>query len=315
MSWYSLDQRQVFLNDETRRTPLPPFEANPRLHAPELYQPSAELADAINVALRLGLPLLLTGEPGCGKTELADHLAWYFNLGAPLVFNAQTTSTATDLFYQYDALAHFQYSQNAKAPLSPEELERRFIRYRALGEAIRSQSRRMALIDEVDKAPRDLPNDVLDAIDKLRFYVPELDRWYETTPENRPVIVLTSNSEKNLPDAFLRRVVYFHIDFPEPGKMLEIIGAKVNDLGAASLEPVIDYFYKIREDRHLKLRKQPATAELLQWAALLRDFGFPTAKLGSTERLSDAERQQLKTSFSVLAKTREDLKALSDRLN
>ncbi|NUQ26102.1 MAG: MoxR family ATPase [Saprospiraceae bacterium] len=314
MSWYSLEKRQAYLQDQSRRQPLPPFEPNQRLDDPALYQPSPELADAINVALRLGLPLLLTGEPGCGKTQLADHIAWFFNLSDTLVFNAQTTSSATDLFYQYDALGHFQYSQNNSEPLSDEELEHRFIRYRALGEAIRSKRRCVVLIDEIDKAPRDLPNDVLDAMDKLRFYVPEIDTWYDTTPENRPVIILTSNSEKNLPDAFLRRVVYFHIDFPKPDKMLEIVGAKIHDLDAAQLKPLIDYFYGIREDRSLKLKKAPATAELLQWAAYLRDAAFPITKLNNPDRLNDAERHLLQTSFSILAKTREDLGELRKRL-
>ena len=118
MSYYSLEKRKVFLQEQSDRQPLPPFQANARINAPELYQPSPELADAVNVALRLGLPLLLTGEPGSGKTQLADHLAWFFDLGETLVFNAQTTSTASDLFYQYDALGHFQYSQNSREPLS-----------------------------------------------------------------------------------------------------------------------------------------------------------------------------------------------------
>lgn len=304
---YALDKRREYLDNPEARLPLPPFVPNPRLSAPELYQPSPALADAVNVALRLGLPLLLTGEPGSGKTELADHLAWYFKLGEALPFIAQTGSAASDLFYQYNALGHFQYSQNSREPLSHDEVERRFIRYKGLGEAIRSKQRRVVLIDEIDKAPRDLPNDVLDAMDKLRFYVPEIDRWHSSEPEHRPVIILTSNSEKNLPDAFLRRVVYFHIEFPEPDAMLEIVAAKVAGLSADQLRPAIDHFYGIRTDRSRKLNKYPATAELIQWVFYLHQTGFPLAKLKNTGRLNEAERRSLHTSYSILAKTQEDL--------
>lgn len=323
MAYYALEKLKAYLKEPSDRQQLPPFKANWRINAPELYQPSPELADAVNVALRLGLPLLLTGEPGSGKTELAKHLAWYFNLGEPKVFHAQTTSQANDLFYHYDALGHFQYSQSSKEPLSADELERRFIRYRGLGAAIKAakeeKQRSVVLIDEIDKAPRDLPNDVLDAIDKLRFYVAEADKWYGADGDTanaafRPLIIMTSNSEKNLPDAFLRRVVYFHIEFPDPARMLEIISAKVTDLAENDLKAILDHFYAIRDARSTKLNKYPATAELIQWACYLQETGFPVAKLKNTDRLSDDERKALVSSYAILAKTREDLLALIRRL-
>ena len=320
MPYYSLEKRKNYLGDpQSERQKLPPFTPNPSLHDPSLYQPSPALADAVNVALGLGLPLLLTGEPGSGKTELADHLAWFFDLGKPIVFKAQTSSSATDLFYHYDALRHFQYSQNKDNPsLSPQDLEsRRFIRYQGLGEAIRNPDelphRRVVLIDEIDKAPRDLPNDVLDALDKLRFDVPELGKEFKIAPELRPIIILTSNSEKNLPDAFLRRVVYYHIEFPKPEAMLKIVGSKVGGLSEAQIETVTNYFYEhIRQNAQLRMNKYPATAELLQWCGYLRDSGFRMELLDNIASLKDekAQRNILKSSFSVLAKTREDLEAL-----
>jgi len=300
--------------DPAQRKPLPPFIPNPRLDDPALYQPSPELVDAVNVALALGLPLLLTGEPGTGKTELARHIAWFFGLGDLIRFNVQTTSTANDLFYQYDALAHFQYSQNNPEPLTPEELERRFIRYQALGKAIQSGHRRVVLLDEIDKAPRDLPNDVLAALEDLEFYVPELDKWQSTTDANRPVIVMTSNTEKNLPDAFLRRVVYYNIEFPGHDKLLKIVSAKVEGFDAPQLEHIINHFEELRDDGSLKWQKKPATAELIQWTWLLKQSAFAPEQLEQPKRLDDEGRRQLLRSYSVLAKTREDLVALRKRI-
>lgn len=293
---------------------LPPFQPNERLNDPALYQPDPALADAVRVALTLGMPLLLTGEPGTGKTELARHLAWRFQLGKLLRLNVQTTSTANDLFYQYDALAHFQYSQNHAEALSDEEVEKRFIRYQALGAAIVADKRRVVLLDEIDKAPRDLPNDVLAALENLAFYVPEIDRTYTAKPENCPVIVMTSNSEKNLPDAFLRRVVYFHLPFPKPKQLLSILASKVPGLEEAQLDMIVDHFNELRDDPQLKLQKKPATAELIQWAYLLREMGFDTAGLEEPHRLDEAARRQLATSYTVLAKTQEDLSAIQRRL-
>lgn len=312
MTTYTLEKREEFVQDPEKREKLNAFRANPRLNDPKLYKPSPELAEAVNVALHLGIPLLLTGEPGCGKTELAYHLAWFFDAGEPLVFHAKTNSTATDLFYAYDALGHFQYNQNNPTPLTPDELEERFIRYQGLGAAIRSGVRRIVLIDEVDKAPRDLPNDLLDALDKLRFSVNEIGKAYSTSPENRPFILLTSNSEKNLPDAFLRRVAYHHIEFPKPEAMLEIVGSKVIGLSDSDLRSLLDYFYEIRENGNLK--KKPATAELLQWAAWLQGRGFPFGKLSNVARLSDADRGALKSSLAILAKMREDVETLTQSL-
>lgn len=292
---------------------LPVIEPNPKLRDSSLYEPPAGLQAAVNVALALAQPLLLTGEPGTGKTQLADHLAHFFKLGEPLVFNAQTTSSVRDLFYRYDALAHFQFAQTQKEPLTPDDVERKFIRYEALGEAIRGGQRRVVLIDEIDKAPRDLPNDVLAALEKLEFAVPEAGKTWPSPPAAlRPLIVMTSNSEKNLPDAFLRRVVYYHIPFPDDAMLLRIVSKKVDGFAEPELKKIIAHFEDVRDEKQVKLRKKPATAELIQWTALLHKINFPAAKLDKPKSLDDTERRLLLMSYSVLAKSKDDLKALEE---
>ncbi len=297
------------------RKPFAPAQMNSNINDPSLYIPSDGLVDAMNVALALSQPLLLTGEPGTGKTRLADHVAWIFELDDPLVFNAQTTSSVRDLFYRYDALGHFQYSQTSKQVLTDDEVEERFIKYQALGQAIRDNRQFVVLIDEIDKAPRDLPNDILAALENLAFSVPEINKHYQSKPDNRPIIIMTSNSEKNLPDAFLRRVCFYHIPFPTEAALLEILQSKVEGMSQVDLQSAIAHFSTIRGGKKVKLQKKPATAELIYWTLLLQKMEFPTEKLRDTSQLDAAELKKLGTSYSVLAKTKEDMKALRNSLN
>jgi MoxR-like ATPase len=260
---------------------------------PAGYLPDPGLVDAVNVALLLGQPLLLTGEPGTGKTQLAYNLAWELGFAPPLIFETKSGSVARELFYTYDALNHFRAVQTGVA-----QSARDFITWNALGQAIlRSRAeaevahllppgfahggarRSIVLIDEVDKAPRDFPNDLLNEIENLYFRVPELDNArVEAGEDQRPVLVLTSNSEKNLPEAFLRRCVYYNIPFPDCARLAEIVEARVGGFERSEnmlLRDALDLFSRLR-DPASGLRKKPATAELIGWLTTLREMGART---------------------------------------
>ena len=287
---------------------------------PTLYLADDGLRDAVNVALALGQPLLLTGEPGTGKTQLAASLAYELGLGEPLVFNVKTTSTAHDLFYRYDSLQHFHSSQFERAERKTEE----FITYEALGLAIlrtlppgdpqlppgfaqTQSSRSVVLIDEIDKAPRDLPNDVLNEFEAMAFTVKETGRSFRTDPALRPILVITSNSEKHLPDAFLRRCVFYHIQFPDTARLRQIVESRLgaeHPFSPSKLDAALAHFFAIRE---LGLKKQPATAEFLAWVHVLARLDLDVSDL------HEGQREALLFSYSILAKTKEDLELLRSR--
>ena len=299
---------------------LPSFIPSITAAHPGLYLADDGLRDAVNVALALGQPLLLTGEPGTGKTQLAASLAHELGLPAPLVFNVKTTSTAHDLFYRYDSLGHFHAAQFDRGARAAED----FISYEALGLAIlRSlppgdaqlppgfaharRTRSVVLIDEIDKAPRDLPNDLLNELDAMSFTVRETGRAFHSDPALRPILVLTSNSEKNLPEAFLRRCVFYHIPFPDASRLRKIVDARLGSdhgFSPAQLDAALAHFTAIRE---LGLKKQPATAEFLAWMRILARLDLDVSAL------RDGEREALLFSYSVLAKSREDLDLLRQR--
>jgi MoxR-like ATPase len=265
--------------------------------SPAKYRADEGLVDAVNVALILGQPLLLTGEPGTGKTQLAYALARELGLGDVLKFETKSTSVAGDLLYTHDVLRRFQHAQSGT-----NLGVRAYITYNALGRAILQTRPRndvdrwmpddfehtdpircVVLIDEVDKAPRDFPNDILNELDQLYFRVPEIGEGrISADPQYRPVVVLTSNSEKDLPDAFLRRCIFYNIPFPDREEMSRIVADRVGlriDTDDGFLSDALDLFYELRDPRN-GLRKRPATAELLDWVATLvahDDGGNPLA--------------------------------------
>ncbi|QMS86095.1 MoxR family ATPase (plasmid) [Nostoc edaphicum CCNP1411] len=267
-----------------------PVSRRSQMMMPENYIADAGLVDACNVALLLGQPLLLTGEPGIGKTQFAYSLAWELGFEEPLKFETKSTSTARDLFYTYDSLKQFQDAYSGIANRNTLK----YLTYCALGTAIlltREKSevveflppyfvhpgkrRSIVLIDEVDKAPRDFPNDILNELDQMYFRILELgNAQILANPELQPFIIITSNSEKDLPDAFLRRCIYYHIPFPNRDRLAEIVANRLGLYSGASsefLNTALDLFFELRATSS-GLRKKPATAELLGWMIALREI-------------------------------------------
>ncbi|MCC7297115.1 MAG: MoxR family ATPase, partial [Bacteroidia bacterium] len=277
------------------------------------YVASPELIEALNVALEMGMPLLLTGEPGSGKTRFAWHLVEHFeNLGeAPLVFNAKTTSNATDLFYQYDALGHYRLSHYADKPTNLDLISNKIIQFKALGEAIQiaqtEKRRSVVLIDEIDKAPRDFPNDLLYELDReFSFEVSEMSNEpFSADNSLKPIIIITSNSEKTLPAPFLRRCVYFHIEFPAADALYKIVSKQLAEIGMPSmaedqLRSAISEFEFIRTIAEGLNVKKPATAELIIWIILLQKMDL-MEHVGKT-KVKIEIKDKLRSSYTVLCK-------------
>lgn len=305
---------------EEMRTPL---------RNPNGYRAGADLAHAVNVALFLDMPLLVTGEPGTGKTQLAYRMAVELGLGEVLRFDTKSSSQATELFYQFDNIRQFAQSQLNAAARQPLPPARDFLQLQALGQAIvrtlsplaaaehfglaaahPAPGRSLVLIDEIDKAPRDFPNDLLNQIENLEFSIPELGARFKANRDLTPVIVITSNSEKQLPEPFLRRCVYHHIEFPRDKAELEaILGARLSQLklGGRAFDELIRWFFKLRDD--ISLTKKPSTSELLDWLRVLVHAGLQ-AELPINE-----QRSLLKDCLGSLLKMRDDIERIGQRLS
>ncbi|HKR11915.1 MAG TPA: MoxR family ATPase [Pyrinomonadaceae bacterium] len=289
---------------KTRGLTTPAHEKLIARDDPAGYVAERGLRDAVNVALVLGQPLLVTGEPGTGKTQLAGSIAHELGLERPLVFRTKTTSNAKDLFYRYDALRHFHDANVIKKEQSLRVED--YISFEALGLAImsalpgsESPRRSVVLIDEVDKAPRDFPNDILNEIEEFSFTVSETGKTFKADEKYRPIVLLTSNSEKNLPDAFLRRCVFYNITAPSHEQLLEIVRKrlKLSDQFVPYVDPLVRHFEEIRS---LALKKKPATAELLAWLAVLNKMQ------ANNNSLEPGKSEALAFTYSILAKNKED---------
>lgn len=289
---------------------------------PKDYLAAPALAAAVDTALTLGMPLLLTGEPGSGKSVLADSLAWELGIDeGPLRFVVKSDTQARDLFYRFDTVGRFHAAQTPKTEIAAQE----FIRFEALGLALLHAKpagfardhlkvperavghpgkprRSVILIDEIDKAPRDVPNDILDEIARMTFVIPELATALEGEPvvalnddnekANRPIVVFTSNSEKALPEPFVRRCVYHHVRFPpferpDSGDermptvqtiVTSRLGDRYKQLQPTLADDILGLFRFLREGAR-GMERRPTLAELLDWLNYL----LPHLKPGQVE--------------------------------
>jgi MoxR-like ATPase len=235
------------------------------------YVATDALKLAVNAAITLQRPLLIKGEPGTGKTLLAEELAR--TTGAPLItWHVKSTTKAHQGLYEYDAVSRLRDSQ-----LGDPRVEdvRHYIRRGKLWEAFESDQRAVLLIDEIDKADIEFPNDLLQELDRMEFYVYETDQTIRA--KHRPVIVITSNNEKELPDAFLRRCFFHYISFPDRATLQQIVAVHYPDIEKHLVDRALEVFFDLREVPGLK--KKPSTSELIDWMKLLLSDKIPASAL------------------------------------
>ncbi len=237
------------------------------------YIPSPELVNAVNLAIFLEKrPLLLKGEPGCGKTRLAEAVA--YELGLPLVtWYIKSTSRARDGLYTYDAVKRLHDAQlvrmGKKSQANVDNLND-YIKEGALGEAFKKEQRTVVLIDEIDKADIDFPNDLLRELDEQKFTIDETGEV--VAAEYPPIVFVTSNDEKDLPDAFLRRCLFHYVEFPEQ-QLVNIVKAHFSQSSEKLIDAAVKRFMKLRQKMEQgKAGKKASTSELLDWFAVLQQF-------------------------------------------
>ena len=269
---------------------------NTAFNSTQDYVASEELLASVNVAIALKKPLLIKGEPGTGKTMLAQAVA--NSLGKQLIiWNVKSTTKAQDGLYMYDTIQRLYDGQFGEEGVDDIA---RYIKLGKLGEAFESEEQVVLLIDEIDKADLEFPNDLLWELDQMEFYIHETKRTVKA--KHRPIVIITSNAEKELPDAFLRRCIFHYIDFPDEALMEEIIKTHYPDVAENLMRNAMQVFYDIRAMRDI--RKKPSTSELIDWINALQIGGIS----------ADTLREKLPF-LGVVVKKDEDMETVKQEIH
>lgn len=272
-------------------------EEQKRYNGSSNYVASVELMDAVNVSMTLEKPLLLKGEPGTGKTQIAESVAE--SLSAPLfVWNIKSTTKAQDGLYVYDVVQRLYDSQFGETGVDDIA---KYIHPGQIGEAFLADVRSVLLIDEIDKADLEFPNDLLWELDRMEFHIPQTNETVKA--KHRPVVIITSNAEKELPDAFLRRCIFHYIDFPKEPLMRRILGVHFPEIETHLLDQVLVAFYWIRSLDGIQ--KKPSTSELIDWIRALSYSGIAPDRL-QTEIPFAGVLLKKNEDFAFLRKVRRD---------
>lgn len=288
--------------------------------AAERFVPGEPLEVAINTALAVGEPLLITGEPGTGKTQAAYYVAYKLGIEPVLHFQVKSDSTARDLLYHFDTVryfhdAHLSSLRDGKGNSDSDARELRkgdYVERRELWQAFDRAREQgvpsVLLIDEIDKAPRDFPNDLLHELDQMEFHVMETDETVRAPDTLSPIVFITSNSERRLPEPFLRRCVYHHIQFDDT--LVEQAIASHRDLFASLSDEFVELaLRRFLALRNANLRKRPATGELLVWLEVL---SLAVGTHLDSQRLRDDDLSRLPY-LGVLLKDHQDIEELGNR--
>ena len=247
---------------------------NTKFEGSREYVASPELMSAVNISMALKKPLLIKGEPGTGKTKLAEAIA--AALGKKLIiWNIKSTTKAQDGLYFYDVVQRLYDSQFGGNDVKDVE---QYVKLGKLGEAFTADEQVLLLIDEIDKADLEFPNDLLWELDQMEFYIPQTKKTIKA--KQRPIIIITSNAEKELPDAFLRRCIFHYIAFPDKELMAKIIRVHFPVLEMGLLDKAMNAFYALRDQR--VLQKKPSTSELIDWIRALQIGGISPEEITKT---------------------------------